>query len=99
MNLKLSFRHMEPTPSIENKIQEKATHLKKYFKDKMDIHWVCSLEGNRQRSDVNVHAGHGHFHAFAEGENLYKTMDEVISKIERQLSKKNDQIKNHIHRH
>jgi putative sigma-54 modulation protein len=97
MKLKLSFRHMEPSASIVNKIEEKAAHLKKYFRDQIDVHWVCSIHGHQQRSDVNVHAGSSHFHAFSESDCLYKSFDEVIQKIERQLRKKNDRYKNKIH--
>jgi len=99
MKLKISYHHLESTPSIDSKVKEKAEHLKKYFDGKIDVTWVCSVERDRHKSEVNVHAGNFHFHADAEDDNLYKTFDEVLHKIEKQVSKKSDKLKDKIHRH
>ena len=71
--------------------------MKKYFHGEIDINWVCSVEGERHISDVNVHAGHNYFHAHSEDDNLYKTFDQVLSKIERQIKRKNNQSKDKLH--
>ncbi|MBK24765.1 MAG: ribosomal subunit interface protein [Halobacteriovorax sp.] len=98
MKLNISYHHLESTPSIDEKVREKADHLKKYFDGNVDVNWVCSVDGKRHKSEVNVHAGHFNFHAEAEDDNLYKTLDEVLHKMERQLRKKNEQVKDKIHR-
>lgn len=97
MNLDITYRHLESTPAIDQRIREKAEHLKKYFQGNADVHWTCSIEGERHISDVNVHVGKMFFHARAEDQNLYKTFDEVLSKIERQLRDQKDKAKNRIH--
>ncbi|MBT4762012.1 MAG: ribosome-associated translation inhibitor RaiA [Bdellovibrionaceae bacterium] len=97
MNLTISFRHMDSTPSLEEKIKDKAGHLKKYFKGKVDIEWVCSVEGEGHLSKIAVHAGKNYFHAEAADENLYKTFDQALSKVERQIRKKHAQLKDHLH--
>ena len=97
MNLKISFRHMDSTPSLETKIREKSEHLKKYFKGKIDVDWVCSVEAEQHTSKVSVHAGHNYFHADATDNDLYKTFDAVLSKVERQIRKKYTKIKDHLH--
>lgn len=99
MNLKISYRHLESTPSIEEKIRSKTTaHLEKYFQGDCDIKWVCSIDNHRHRSEINVHAGHGHFRAQAEDDCLYKTMDEALAKVERQIREQNKKIKEKIHK-
>ncbi len=97
MNLKISFRHMESTPSLESKIKEKAEHLKKYFKGKMNVEWICSIEDSCHKSKVSVHAGHNYFHSEATSEDLYKTFDKALSKIEGQIREKHKQLKDHLH--
>lgn len=99
MKLNIAYKHLEPTPSIENKISEKADHLRKYFRGDVEVNWVCSVDKNFHRSEVNVHAGHNYFHAKAENSNLYKTMDEVIAKVERQVRRKNKKLNDKIHSH
>ena len=98
MELKITYRHLESTPSIEEKIRDKASHLEKYFKGNMEVHWICGVEKDRHTSEVNVHAGHHYFNAKAEDDDLYKTMDQALKKIEPQIREKNKQIKDHIHR-
>ncbi len=98
MQLSISYRHMESTPSIENKIREKAEHLEKYFKGNGEIKWVCMVEKGRHSSEVQVHAGHHYFHAHAENDNLYKTMDEALEKIEKQIRRKDKKEKDKRYR-
>lgn len=99
MNLTISYRHLDSTESLDGKIRDKADHLKKYFNGNVDVNWTCSIDGHDQhKSEVHVHAGHSDFHAHAIDNDLYKTLDKVLSKIEKQIQKKNSQIKDHIHR-
>jgi putative sigma-54 modulation protein len=97
MNLNIVCRHFDHTESIENRIKDKAAHLAKFFDGKIDVDWTCSLEKNFHKSDVKVHAGHNVFHASAQDNDLYKTFDEVVPKLEKQLRKKNTMMKDHIH--
>ena len=98
MKINISYHHLESTPSIDEKVREKAGHLNKYFDGNVEVNWVCSVEKDRHKSEVNVHAGKFHFHAEAEDDNLYKTLDEALHKIEKQVRKKNEQVKDKIHR-
>jgi putative sigma-54 modulation protein len=98
MNLKIAYRHLEPTPSIEGKIEQKARKLKKYFNGKIDVNWTCSVEGAKHHSEVKVVGDQFSFHASSEDTNLYHTFDDVINKLEKQLEKKKAQMKDKLHR-
>jgi putative sigma-54 modulation protein len=97
MELSISYRHLDSTPSLDAKITEKAEHLKKYFQGKISVDWVCSVDGHEHTSEVSVHAGHTRFHAHAADKCLYHTLDSALSKMEKQLSRKNSKLKNKIH--
>ncbi len=98
MNLKIAYRHLESTPSIEEKIEQKARKLKKYFNGKIDVDWTCSVESGQHISEVKVAGDQFTFHASSKDANLYHTFDNVINKLEKQLQKKKDQMKEKIHR-
>lgn len=98
MNLKTAYRHLESTPSIEDKIQQKAKKLKKYFNGKIDVDWTCSVESGLHCSEVKVSGDSFSFHASSEDANLYHTFDNVLTKLEKQLQKKKDQMKDKLHR-
>lgn len=98
MNLKIAYRHLEPTPSIEAKIEQKARKLKKYFNGKIDVDWTCSVEGGKHHSEVKIAGDQFTFHASSEDGNLYHTFDDAVGKLEKQLQKKKDQMKDKLHR-
>ncbi len=90
---------MDPTPSIEDKIREKAEHLKKYFKGDLDVEWTCCIEDGRHQSKIAVHAGHNYFHSEATDDDLYHTFDQALKKVEKQIREKHNQLKDHLHKH
>jgi putative sigma-54 modulation protein len=98
MNLQYVFHQLESTDAIKQKIDTKAKKLKKYFHSDFDVKWVCSVEKNAHHSHVTV-SGHGlQVDATATDDSLYKTFDEVIAKLEKQLDKNNKQVQDKIHR-
>ena len=42
------------------------------------------------RVEVDIHAGHDHFHAHETSEDMYATIDKVIDKLERQITTHNE---------
>ncbi|MCK5072514.1 MAG: ribosome-associated translation inhibitor RaiA [Bacteriovoracaceae bacterium] len=98
MELNISYRHLESSPSIEDKIHQKAFKLKKFFQGKMNVDWICSVENTIHSSEVTVTGDHFSYHATAESDDLYKTFDEVIPKLEKQLVRKKEQTRNTIHK-
>ncbi|MDH5581190.1 MAG: ribosome-associated translation inhibitor RaiA [Bdellovibrionales bacterium] len=98
MNINISFRHMESSPAIEEKIHEKCGRLNKFFNGDASIEWVCSVEKDNHISEVNAKVAHHNFHAHSELDSLYKTIDEAVEKLERQMEKEDDKQKEKIHR-
>ena len=98
MNLQINFHQIDSTPSIKKKIQQKSEKLKKYFDGHFDIKWTCSTGKEGHHSHVIV-AGDGFtVNADSTKDDLYKTLDDAVHKIEKQLAKRKEQIKNKIHR-
>lgn len=96
MEVKISYRHLDSSPSVNAKIEEKMQHLKKFFHGKLDAHWVCSVDGHDQHtSEVQVNVDGDQFHAHAVDENLYNTLDIAIQKLESQMRKKSEKNKHH----
>ena len=87
MNLNISYRHMDSSPAVNDKIKQKVQHLEKFLDSSCKVDWVCTLDNDIQRSEVNVKSGHDLFHAKAESRNLYKTLDIIIEKLENQMRK------------
>lgn len=98
MDIKISYRHLESSPAVEEKIRNKVEKLKKFFHGKMTVEWICAVDSHDHSSEVTVSGDHFSVHASAKDTNLYKTLDEAMSKLEKQLAKKSEQVKDKIHR-
>jgi putative sigma-54 modulation protein len=85
MNVNITFRHMEHTPALDTLIREKSEKLSKWFGPKADVKWICWTEGHEQCSEVTVHTGSQDYFAKAHSEDLYKSIDLAVHKIQNQL--------------
>ena len=99
MNITLSGRHLEITPAIRAYAEEKAGRLTKYYDLIQDINVI--LDGSADKSkkvEMVITAGHkDRFVASVEGEDLYGCIDQVIHKLERQLTDHKERFRNRKH--
>ncbi len=85
MKLNITFRHMEHTPALDQVIRDKSEKFSKWFGQSLDVHWTCWTEGVDHCSEVSIAAGAQKYFAKAHSDDLYKTFDLVIHKIQNQL--------------
>lgn len=99
MKLKISFKHLDHTPALDQRIKEKSERFEKYFQGNTSIQWFCWVEGNKHWAEIKVHGPKFDFVAKACSDNLYKCLDLVCEKMERQVEKQKDQKRNKMHSH
>jgi len=87
MQVQITFRHMEHTPALDDLIRDKSQKFTKWLGEGAVAHWVCGFEGIEQWSEVRVHAGRAEYFAKASADDLYKSIDLVVQKIQNQVSK------------
>jgi putative sigma-54 modulation protein len=85
MNITITFRHMEHTPALDQAIREKSEKFIKWFGNQTTVRWTCWVEGVDHYSEAVVHSGHQEYFAKAHAEDLYKTFDLVVHKIQNQI--------------
>lgn len=99
MKIVSSFKHLEHTPALDEKIQQKSQKLKKFFEGNVEVQWTCFVgEAGKHWAEIKVLGPSFEYHAKASSEKLYKSLDLVIQKIEKQVGKKKDKWRNHISR-
>lgn len=98
MKVTISFKNIEHTDSLDNRIQEKSEKLTKYFQGNTNVKWICSAKDGVHISELNLSGPHFEYHAKAQSDNLYKTLDMAVSKIEKQIIRKKEKLKNKMHR-
>jgi putative sigma-54 modulation protein len=99
MKLKISFKHLEHTPALDQRIKEKSERFEKYFQGNVSLTWFCWVQDNVHWAEIKLHGPKFDFFAKGSSDNLYKCLDIVCEKMERQIERQKDQMKNKLHSH
>jgi putative sigma-54 modulation protein len=98
MELHYSFKHMGPSDTLRDYAAEKSQKLAKYFDGKSNVTWSMSVE--KQNRIVHCHLVGRNLDCFGEAvsEDFYASIDLALEKIEKQLRKHKEIVKDHLHR-
>jgi putative sigma-54 modulation protein len=99
MKLKISFKHLDHTPALDQRIKEKSEKFEKYFQGNTSIQWFCWVHNDEHWAEIKVHGPKFNFFAKACADNMYKSFDLVVEKMERQIEKQKDILRNKLHSH
>ena len=95
MHSSVTFRHMESSEALRSYAEEKSDRIGRYLHEPIEIHWVLSVEKHRHLADATVVAGGVSIKACEETEDLYSAIDKCLDKLEIQVRKHKEKIKNH----
>jgi putative sigma-54 modulation protein len=86
MHITITFRHMNASDAVKGYATEKVARMQRFLRWPMKSQvTLCCQHDRRHNVEVDVHAGHAHFHAHETSEDMYASIDKVIDKIERQI--------------
>ncbi|QNN21304.1 ribosome-associated translation inhibitor RaiA [Planctomycetales bacterium ZRK34] len=98
MELKITGRHLEITPAINDYASRKCARFDRYFDRIQSIEVVIDKLGQSFEVEVIVDVEHhDSFIAKAKDEDLYACIDSVSDKIERQLTDHKEKLRNRKH--
>ncbi|MDA8793881.1 ribosome-associated translation inhibitor RaiA [Bacteriovoracaceae bacterium] len=86
MQIEITFRHLDHTPALDEKIRDKSKKFGKWFSESGRINWTCWKEGAQFVSEVRIHDHKKDFVAKSTEDDLYKTFDQVVGKIKNQVN-------------
>lgn len=97
MQLSVTFRHMDATDALKSHAKDRVERIKKYFPDPIMAHVVLSTErGYQHVADVNIQLHNGLLIKGREiTEDMYSSLDLVMDKIERQVVRYKEKLRNH----
>ncbi len=96
MQFSLTFRHMDATDALKNYTEDRLQRIKKYFPDPISCNVVLSANRFNHRVDVTLKLHNGFQVAGHETtENMYSSIDLVAAKLERQVRKYKDKLRQH----
>jgi putative sigma-54 modulation protein len=98
MNIHMAFRQMDATDALKTHINEKSEKLRKFLNGQVECMWTCFVDGDRHVAELHVQGPHIDHFAQARTPDLYQSIDEVVDKVEKQLRKHKEIVKDHLHR-
>jgi len=96
MNIQVTARHFNASESLQERVQEAADNLQKFYPNITDISVVLDAEKkNLRRVEFIARILGQTITAEAEEENMGKALEIAIERVERQLKKENEKLKSH----
>lgn len=96
MQIDVTFRHMDASEPVRAYAEEKVARVKKYIEEPIDAQVVLSVEKKiRHNAEVTIIAKGITIKGSEETNDMYAAIDAVVDKIERQLKRYKEKIKNH----
>ncbi|MDO8426697.1 MAG: ribosome-associated translation inhibitor RaiA, partial [Deltaproteobacteria bacterium] len=95
MRVNVTFRHMESSEALKSYAIEKAERLGKYLSEPIEIHWVLYVEKIRHIAESTVFANGVTIKAQSDTQDMYSAIDETIEKLEYQVRKHKEKVKDH----
>ncbi len=96
MQINISGQHVEVTPALKQYVTEKLEKLEHHFNHITQIHVILSVEKKiRQKAEAQVNLAGGQICAEATNDDMYASIDKMIDKLDRQVVKHKEKMKDH----
>ena len=87
MKVNIVSKNFKTYQKLEDKIKSKLEKLSKYFSDEIVANVVLSHQRDKDKLEATINAKGAIFRAESVAEDIYESLDNVIAKLSRQMSK------------
>ena len=97
MQINLTGHHVDITDSLRNYVNEKMVKLERHFDKVSNTHVILTLENLDHKAEATVHMSGNDIFAEASENDMYAAIDSLVDKLDRQVKKYKEKLKNHLH--
>jgi putative sigma-54 modulation protein len=95
MQMTISGHHVEVTEALRGYVESKFEKVERHY-DKITIaEVILTVEPNEQKAEVTLHLAGDTLHASAVHNDMYKAIDNLTDKIDKQVRRRKDRLTNH----
>lgn len=87
MTLNIASKQMDITPAIRAHVEERLVKLNKWHTQLINPHFILNKTPKGFSVDASIGTPFGNLIASAEAEDMYKAINDVEEKLEKQLNK------------
>ncbi len=95
MQINITGHHVDITPALRAYVEEKLERLERHFDNITNAHVILEIEKDRQKAEATIHVSRGQVYADSEDENMYAAIDSLANKLDRQIKKHKEKLKDH----
>jgi putative sigma-54 modulation protein len=95
MEMNLTGRHVDITPSLRGYVDEKIERIERHFDHATDIHVILSVEKLRHRAEARLNVPGNELFADAVEEDMYAAIDQLADKLDRQVKTFKEKKRDH----
>ncbi|MBN2036222.1 MAG: ribosome-associated translation inhibitor RaiA [Chitinispirillaceae bacterium] len=95
MEIRITSRHGKASPSLQDTITDELQKIEKFSEKITSSHVILDTEHVDKKVEITMHVFNRVVVGIAKAENVGKAFDKALAKVERQLKKTNEKIKNH----
>lgn len=93
MQINLTGHHVEITDALRDYVNSKFSRLERHFDHITNAHVILNVEKMQQITEAKLHVSGGELFANAQHENMYAAIDGLIDKLDRQIIKHKEKLK------
>ena len=97
MQVSVTGRNIDVTPPLRDYVTGKLKKVKRHFDQLIDVHVILAVDKHDQYAEVTVNGAKAKFFADAKSEDMYAAIDAMVDKLDRQVLKHKEKLKDHSH--
>lgn len=95
MRYRLTARHFTPSDRLKQYVQKQVNRLERYYRGIIDCEVILDEEKLQKIAEVQVKVNGALLTALERSEDIFKSVDLAVEKIERQLKKYKGKLQNY----
>ena len=95
MNVSVTGHHIDVTDALRDYASSKLSKLERHFDHVTDIHVILSVEKLQHKAEATIHVSGGTIFADSVEDDMYKAIDGLIDKLDRQIKKHKEKRTDH----
>jgi len=95
MQVNLTGHHVDITDALRSYVDEKIARLERHFDHVTNVHVILSVEKLVQKAEATVRVAGADVFADSTHSDMYAAIDALIDKLDRQLIRHKEKLKNH----
>ena len=95
MNLNITGRHFEVTPALKEYVENKFNKINNHFDHVINAKFILSVEKLDNIIDATIHLPNLDINAKSVCDDMYKSIDLVINRLDKQVIKYKDKNNDH----